>query len=74
MDLAIEMCRWERRGNASNVSPRCSIGSIVVAIWSGANEINEEGCRNAVWDHKESISEKRLEVLTCCVFWERGPW
>jgi len=51
-----------------------SIGSIVVAIWSGANEINEEGSRNAVWDHKESFSEKRLEVLTCCVFWETGPW
>jgi hypothetical protein len=45
-----------------------------VAIWSGANEINEEGSRNAVWDHKESFSEKRLEVLTCCVFWETGPW
>ncbi len=43
-----------------------------MAIWSGANEINEEGSRNAVWDHKESFSEKRLEVLTCCVFWERG--
>ena len=39
-----------------------------MAIWSGTNEINEGGSRNAVWDHRESFSEKRLEVLTCCVF------
>jgi len=39
-----------------------------VAIWSGADEIYEEGSRNAVWDHKEGFSVKRLKFSPAAFF------